>query len=278
MRYLSLDNITDAAAASFAGLPDARQRELVQQLVKHMHAYAKAVKLTHAEWRAGLDFLHRVGDVSTDTRSEFSLMSDVSGLSSLVDMLALADAPASATPGSCLGPFHALGSPWMDNPAQLKGSNEGTPVVLRGRVCNIDGAPLPEATLDFWQNAASGLYWQQDASQPTDNLRCQLRTDAQGCFTIYTLRVVPYQIPLDGPVWHSLVQPAGLHGWRPAHFHLIVSAPGYRSLVTEVFDETDTYLDTDAVFGVRAPLVGRYVEGPEGLKMSVEIRLAALSG
>ncbi len=277
MRNLTLHNITETAAASFAGLQGARQRELVQQLVQHMHAYAKAVKLTHAEWRAGLDFLHRMGDISNDGRSEFSLMSDVSGLSSLVDMLALTDAPANATPGSCLGPFHASGSPWMDNPAKLKGSNEGTPVVLRGRVCNTDGQALPEAALDFWQNAASGLYWQQDASQPTDNLRAQLRMDAEGRFVIHTLRVVPYQIPLDGPVWKSLVQPAGLDGWRPAHFHLIVSAPGYRTLVTEMFDESDAYLDTDAVFGVRAPLVGRYVDGPEGLEMSVEIRLAAVA-
>lgn len=274
MRNLTLDNITQTAAASFAGLPDERQRELVQQLVHHLHAYAKAVKLTHAEWRAGLDFMHRVGDISTDSRSEFSLVSDVSGLSSLIDMLALADAPANATPGSCLGPFHAAGSPWMDNPAQLKGNNLGTPVVLRGRVCNTDGQALPEATLDFWQNAANGLYWQQDASQATDNLRCQLRMDAEGRFTIHTLRGVPYRIPLDGPVWNDLVQPAGLGGWRPAHFHLIVSAPGYRTLVTELFDEADAYLDIDAVFGVRAPLVGRYVNGADGLEMNVEICLA----
>ena len=112
MKNVSFDTITDAAADSFGGLPDERQRELVQQLLRHVHAYAKSVKLTHAEWRAALTFLHRVGDISSDERSEFSLLSDVTGLSSLVDMLASDPSDPNITPGSNLGPFHAAGSPW----------------------------------------------------------------------------------------------------------------------------------------------------------------------
>ncbi len=287
MRSLTLDNITPAAVASFAGLPDARQRELVQALLTHLHGFAKDVKLTHVEWRAALAFLHRVGDISTHTRSEFSLLSDVTGLSSLVDMLASDPADPRITPGSNLGPFHASGSPWMGNPATLIANNPGRRVLLRGRVLDQQGQPLPQATLDFWQNAADGLYWQQDPNQPTDNLRCQLKMDASGGFQIATIRPVPYQIPLDGPVWHELVQPAGLSGWRPAHFHLIVAAPGYRTLVTELFDAEDPYLDSDAVFGVREVLVGQYqtindpvacallgVPGPECLVMDVTLRLA----
>ncbi len=288
MRNVDLNTITEAAVASFAGLPDARQRQLVQGLLQALHGYAKNVQLTHAEWRAGLAFLHRVGDISSDTRSEFSLLSDVTGFSSLIDMLASDPADASVTPGSNLGPFHASGSPWLDNPAPLIGSNAGRRVLLRGRVVDQHGQPLPQATLDFWQNAADGLYWQQDPNQPTDNLRCQLRMDAQGAFSIATIRPVPYQIPLDGPVWHELVQPAGLTGWRPAHYHLIAQAPGHRTLVTEIFDAEDPYLDRDAVFGVREALVGRYtavndaaacallgVAGPECPVMDVVLRLSA---
>ena len=291
MRKLRLDNITETAVASFAGLPDARQRELVQALVAQLHQYAKDVQLTHAEWRAALGFLHRVGDISSDTRSEFSLLSDVTGLSSLVDMLASNPADATVTPGSNLGPFHATGSPWKANPARLIDDNPGRRVLLRGRVCSSSGQPLPDATLDFWQNAADGLYWQQDPKQPTDNLRCQLKMDAAGGFQIATIRPVPYRIPLDGPVWHELVQPAGLSGWRPAHYHLIVSAPGYRTLVTELFDAEDPYLDSDAVLGVRETLVGRYEDlvdaaacallglpGPSCPVMTVELRLALLGG
>ncbi len=255
MRDLRLDNITEVAVASLAGLPDARQRELMQQLVQHLHAYAKAVKLTHAEWRAALAFMHRTGDISSDTRSEFSLLSDVLGLSSLVDLMA---STADATPGSVLGPFHTVGSPWLGNPADLIASNAGQRVLLRGRVLGQRGQPLPDATLDFWQNADNGLYWQLDPEQPRDNLRCQIKVDAQGGWEVATIRARPYQIPTDGPVWHDLVQPAGRDGWRAAHVHMIVSAPGHRSLVTELFDAEDTYLDTDAVFGVRQALIGHY--------------------
>lgn len=255
MRDITLSNITQAASASFEGVPDARRRELLQALVQHLHAYAKATRLTHEEWRAALAFLHRTGDISSDTRSEFSLLSDVLGLSSLVDLIA--SAPG-ATPGSVLGPFHTAGSPWRDNPADLTPGNAGQPVLMRGRVLGPQGQPLPQATLDFWQNADNGLYWQLDPAQPHDNLRCQLRVDEHGRFAVRTIRPRPYQIPTDGPVWHDLVGPAGRSAWRPAHVHLIVQAGGHRTLVTELFDAEDPYLDSDAVFGVRQALVCRY--------------------
>ena len=255
MRNIDLDSITRVAAESFDGIADARRRELLQQLVVHLHRYAKEMRLTHDECRAALSFLHRVGDISSESRSEFSLLSDVLGLSSVVDLLA--SAPGT-TPGSVLGPFHAVGSPWRDNPVNLIGNNAGERVVLRGQVTDSTGRPLPEATLDFWQNADNGLYWQMDSSQPPDNLRCQLKVNAGGRFEIATIRPKPYPIPTDGPVWKDLVEPAGRSAMRPAHFHLIVSAPGHRTLVTEVFAATDAYLDTDAVFGVREALVARY--------------------
>ena len=255
MRNITLANITQAAGDSFAGLPDARRRELMQQLVQHLHAFARDTHLTHDEWRAAIAFLHRTGDISNESRSEFGLLSDVLGLSSLVDLLASPEGVPSATPGSVLGPFHTAGSPWKANPVDLTPGNPGEQVLIRGRVRGPEGQALPEATLDFWQNAANGLYWQLDPGQPPDNLRCQLRVAADGGFAIRTLRPQPYQIPTDGPVWHDVVGPAGRTAWRPAHVHVIVSAPGFRTLVTELFDAADPWLDRDAVFGVRAPLV-----------------------
>ena len=252
--------------------------------MRHLHGYAREHRLTHAEWRAALGFLHRTAAMTDGSRSEFSLFSDVTGVSSLVDLLATDPA---ATPGSVLGPFHAAGSPWVANPANLIGNNDGQRVLLRGRVTGAQGLPLPAATLDFWQNASNGRYWQQDPAQPTDNLRCQLQVDGRGGFEIATVRAVPYQIPTDGPVWLDLVQPAGRGSWRPAHFHVIVSAPGHRTLVTEIFDAEDAYLDRDAVFGVREALVGRYesvtegdactrlgVAGPQCLVMQFDVRLS----
>ena len=164
-------------------------------------------------------------------------------------------------------------------------------MVLRGRILDVNGKPLPEASLDYWQNADNGFYWQVDSAQPTDNLRCQLNVDADGRFEIATIRPVPYQIPTDGPVWFDLVQPAQRGSWRSAHAHVIVSAPGHRSLVTELFDAEDPYLDNDAVFDVREVLIGTFIstkdaamcarygiEGDTCLVMDVELRLAANPG
>ncbi|MDP3822277.1 MAG: dioxygenase [Burkholderiales bacterium] len=273
MKDIRLDNLTPAVVASFAGVQDERQRELLQQLVRHLHAYATATQLTHAEWRAALAFLHRVGDISSASRSEFSLLSDVLGLSSLVDLLG---SVPGATPGSVLGPFHTVGSPWRANPADLTDGNAGEVVLLRGRVLDILGQPLPQATIDFWQNAANGLYWQMDDTQPQDNLRCQMQADAAGRFSIRTIRPQPYQIPTDGPAWHDVVGPAGRSAWRPAHYHLIVQSPGHRTLVTEVFDAADPYLESDAVFGVRAALVRPCVsvDDADVPVMSIDIVLA----
>lgn len=269
MRDIRLDNLTEVAVQTFAGAPEARRRELSQALVRHLHGFAKEVRLTHEEWRAAIAFFHRVGDISSPERSEFTLLSDVLGLSSLVDLL---NSPPQATAGSVLGPFHTAGSPWLDNPANLIGDNAGERVLLRGCVRNPQGTPLPAATLDVWQNAANGKYWQMDPDQPHDNLRCQLRVNTQGGYEIATIRPMPYCIPTDGPVWTDLVEPAQRSAWRPAHFHVIVQAPGHRTLVTEVFDETDPYLDTDAVFGVRQGLIGRYAaveDAPAAARMGL---------
>lgn len=254
MRNLTKDNITATVQASFDALPTARQRALLKSLVAHLHAFASETALTHAEWRAGLEFLHSAARMTTDTRSEFSLMSDVFGLSSMVDLTA---SRPGATEGSVLGPFHARGSPRMASGANLIGANAGQVVVLRGSVSDAEGNPIRGATVDFWQNADNGLYWQQDSNQSQDNLRCLMTVEADGRFELATIRPRPYAVPDDGPVG-ALMRVAQRNTMRPAHFHLIIEATGYTSIVTEMFDPDDPYLDNDAVFGVRESLVVRY--------------------
>ena len=251
MKNVTRDNLTDTVKDSFSQIDDARLQHLVERLVHHLHAFASETQLSHDEWREGLAFLHRASDISSPSRSEFTLMSDVLGLSSLVDLLA---ARPGATEGSVLGPFHTRGSPWVDNGASLIRDNTGEPVLVRGRVTDVDGQPLAGATVDFWQNADNGMYWQLDDKQPQDNLRCQLKVQADGHFELSTIRPRPYLVPTDGPIG-ELLRVAHREAWRPAHFHIIVEAPGYRSLITEVFDAADPWLDQDAVFGVRASLV-----------------------
>lgn len=251
MKNITRDNLTDTVKSSFANIDDERQRHLINRLVHHLHAFARETDLSHEEWREGIAFLHRMAEISSPSRSEFTLLSDVLGLSSLVDLLA---ARPGATEGSVLGPFHTRGSPWVENGSNLIRDNAGEAVLIQGRVTDTNGQPLANATIDFWQNADNGMYWQMDDSQPQDNLRCQLKVQADGCFELATIRPRPYLVPTDGPVG-ELLRVSHRDAWRPAHFHIIVEAPGYRSLITEVFDEADPWVEKDAVFGVRASLV-----------------------
>lgn len=251
MKNITRSNLTDTVKSSFSNIDDERLKHLVNRLVHHLHAFASETQLTHDEWREGIAFMHRAAEISDASRSEFTLMSDVLGLSSLVDLMA---ARPGATEGSVLGPFHTRGSPWVDNGANLVRDNAGEVVLLQGRVTDIEGKPLANATIDFWQNADNGMYWQMDDSQPQDNLRCQIKVDADGHFELATIRPRPYLVPTDGPVG-ELLRVSHRDAWRPAHFHIIVEAPGYRSLITEVFDDADPWVEKDAVFGVRASLV-----------------------
>ncbi len=251
---IDLATITDEVVKEY-DLGDKRANELVQTLIRYLHAYAREVQLTHAEWRQALTFLTKAAQFTNESRNEFSLISDVIGISSLVNLLA---SPAGATPGSVLGPFHVHDSREQPNNVDLRGAQAGTPTLFRGRVLSSDGKPL-QALIDFWQNADNALYPQMDPGQDYHNLRCKLRTDADGSFAFRTVLPQPYGIPEDGPVG-DLVRKAGRTCMRPAHFHTIVTADGYRPVTTEIFFEGDPYLETDAVFGVREKLVTRVTQ------------------
>lgn len=246
---MNSESITDHAIAQFQW-QDPRSGALMAALVLHLHGFARETNLSHAEWRMALRFLTEMGAITDDARNEFSLLSDVLGLSSLVDLLH--SAPG-ATPGSVLGPFHVHDSRPRDTGVDLAVGQAGIPTLFLGSVRNHEGQALL-AEVDFWQNADNGMYPQQDAAQDPHNLRCKLRTDAQGCFSLRTVQPKPYSVPTDGPVG-ALLRAGKRHCMRPAHFHLIVSAQGYLPVTTEIFWAEDPYLDSDAVFGVRPNLV-----------------------
>jgi hydroxyquinol 1,2-dioxygenase len=251
VRNVNDSTLTAAVIASFAKSDNARFRFLVEKLIAHLHAYARETSLTPEEWKAGIDFLYHAGKISDAARNEFILTSDVLGLSSLVDML---QSGRNATERSTLGPFHADDSPLLAVGGDLKRNNDGDTLLVRGRVMAADGTAIANATLDFWQAAANGFYWQQDPAQDKNNLRCKMIADGEGRYAFTTIRPAPYTVPYDGPVG-GLLRAGGRHAWRPAHLHFIVSAPGYRALTTEVFFADDKWVDEDAVFGVRESLV-----------------------
>jgi hydroxyquinol 1,2-dioxygenase len=254
MAHVTEQTITEAVTRSFDRSTNERFRFLISLLVNHFHEFAKETSLTHDEWRVGLEFLTRASRFTNAHRNEFVLTSDVLGLSSLVDLL---NSSPGATEGSVLGPFHAQSSPMVPVGADLIKDNQGDPVLLRGRVLDLEGRPIRGAMLDFWQTAANGLYPAQDPNQHPDNLRCRMRTDDDGKYAMKVIRPSAYTVPYDGPVG-DLLRVGGRHAWRPAHFHFIVGAPGFRSVVTELFNEDDSYIEQDAAFGVRDGIVVKF--------------------
>ena len=246
MGNLNQDNITQAVIASFANTADPRLKEIMTSLVQHLHAFAREVKLTEAEWFKGIEFLTRCGHITDDKRQELILLSDVLGLS----MLTVAmnnDKPAGCTEATVFGPFHVEGAPHYELGDDVANGAKGTPCVVRGTVKGIGGEPIPGAYLDVWQSDDDGLYDVQHADLGHAQARGILKADAQGRYH-----------------FRSIVEATGRHPWRPAHLHFLVKAPGYETLITHVFRDHSDYLDSDAVFGVRQSLVCDWVQQADG--------------
>jgi len=266
------DALLGEVLAAFADAPDRRLATLITRLVEHLHAYAREVELTAAERRTAIDFLTAVGQVSGPARQEFEMLSDVLGVSSLVETMGSAD---EATLQTLTGPFYVPGAPERAfGESMVERSGGGTPAVLEGRVTGADGEPIAGAVLDVWQNAENQLYAVQDPDQPEGNLRGRYLTRDDGRYEIRTIRPVPYRIPEDGPVG-ALLRQTNRHPWRAAHIHMIVTHPDYVRLTTEVFDADSDYLDSDAVFGVAPELVRSFAEERGTLRTRFDIVLAA---
>lgn len=260
MRSVTRDTITQAFLDYSGPETDPRLKSVLESLVRHLHAFAVENNLTHAEWRKGLELLTKAGEITDSERNEFVLFSDVLGLSSLVDMI---NSPDEGTPSSVLGPFHMLGAPDLAVGGDMKGDNVGDTVIVTGTVCEPDGKPIAGAEIEIWQTADNGLYSNQDPDQSEYNLRGHMVVGEDGRYLFTTVRPSPYAVPDDGPVG-ELLHATGRDPWRPSHLHFIITAPGFRSLVTEVFPSDDPYLDVDAVFGVREKLIMIYEKQSAG--------------
>lgn len=250
------EDVTAAAVASFEGCRDARLREVMQALVRHLHAFAAEVGLTEEEWRAGLRILAETGRITDERRQEFILWSDTLGLSMLVDAICHRTPPGATEP-TVLGPFYVPGAPMREYGESIAEQAAGVPAWVHGRVLDLGGRPIPGAQLDVWQNGDDLLYAVQDPDAPDTHLRGRFRTRGDGSYAFLGVRPVAYPIPHDGPVGRML-EATGRHPWRPAHIHMIVSAPGYETVTTHIFDAAGDYLDSDAVFAVKPSLLRRF--------------------
>ncbi len=262
MRDLTEDTLTEETIRRLQTTADPRLRQISGALVRHLHAFIKEIEPTQNEWAAGVDFLTRVGQMCDDKRQEFILLSDVLGVSMLVDAINHR-MPQGATESTVLGPFFVDNRPSLPLGANMAARMPGTPMFINGSVRDLQGNPIVGAAVDIWHSDEEGYYDVQHAeAEPA--MRGRFMTNDQGRFWLWSVRPKYYPIPSDGPVGEMLAA-QGRHPFRPEHVHFMISAPGYETLVTHVFAEDDPYLDSDVVFGVKNSLVTPYIEHPAGL-------------
>ena len=257
------EQITQNVLASIANTPNPRLKAVMTSLIEHLHNFIRDVELTQDEWALAIQFLTRTGQICDDKRQEFILLSDITGVTMLVDAINHRS-PGEATESTIFGPFYREGAPELPMGASISQDRRGEPAVVTGRVLSIDRTPIPDALLDVWETNENGLYEQQDPDQPDMNLRGKFRADSEGRYCFVGIKPVSYPIADDGPVG-QLLRSLGRHPYRPAHIHLLVSAAGFAPVTTHLFVQGDPYLDSDAVFGTKDSLVVEFArhDSPE---------------
>jgi hydroxyquinol 1,2-dioxygenase len=264
-RELDEHNITEAVIERFAQAPDPRVKEICTVLVKHLHNFVREIRPTEEEWGYAIDFLTRTGKICDGNRQEFILLSDTLGVSTLVDSINFPVQPG-VTKSTVLGPFWTQEMPDHKLGDDITGAMKGEPCYVYGTLKSSDGTPLANAQFDVWHSDDDGFYdvqqMQKMGNKPAG--RGRFHTDKDGKFWFWSIKPTCYPVPTDGPVGEML-RGQGRHPWRPAHLHFIFYAPGHRKLVTHIFDPTDKYIDSDAVFGVKESLIREYKEHPPGV-------------
>jgi protocatechuate 3,4-dioxygenase beta subunit len=251
-------DITQAALRSFDQTADPRTKELLRAAVQYLHAFAVETNLTTNELIKLAEILTAAGKISDASRHEFLLMSDIMGLTMVVDYNTN-QKPAGAFESSVLGPFYRAGAPWIEMGGDIcRQEGAGTPAFVSGRVLSTDGTPVRDAVLDIWQVPANGMYENTDSSQVEYNCRGRLRCGEDGTYRFWTVKPVPYPIPKDGPAG-IILDAAHRHNMRAAHIHVIVEAAGFEKVISELFVAGDPYIETDAVFGVKDSLTIEFV-------------------
>lgn len=262
MQDLDLDALTQSVIDRFADTPDARLKEIVTSLVRHLHAFAREVNLTETEWFEGIEFLTATGQKCSDTRQEFILLSDVLGLSMLTVAINNQKPPA-CTEATVFGPFYVQDAPYYENGDDVANGASGQPCKVQGKVRGLDGEPVPNAVMEVWQADDEGHYDVQIEGLEHAQARGVLKSRPDGSFEFRTIVAEAYPIPTDGPVGRML-EATRRSPWRPAHLHFMIRADGYETLITHVFRRDDAYLEADPVFGVRRSLIADWLPQNDG--------------
>jgi catechol 1,2-dioxygenase len=256
-------DVTVAATAVMERTADPRLREIMVSLVRHLHGFVRDVGLTEAEFREATALLAEMGRQSTDTHNEVVLMAGSLGVSALVCLLNNGDQGNTETAQSLLGPFWRLHSPRTENGGSIvRSDTPGAALFVTGRVVDPAGHPVAGAEVDVWHASPVGLYENQDPEQAEMNLRGKFTTDAEGCFAFRSVMMIGYPIPTDGVVGR-LLKAQDRHPYRPAHLHALIVKPGFKVLISQVYDPADPHIDSDVQFGVTKALLGDFMRHDE---------------
>jgi protocatechuate 3,4-dioxygenase beta subunit len=248
------EQVTEAVLSETRQIADPRTQEIVQSLIRHLHSFAREVRLTEREFNTAINLVSRLGQLTTDSHNETRLIAGSLGLSTLVCLMNNAGSSA-----NLLGPFWRQGAPFVENGGSIvRSPTPGVPLFVTGHVRDAQGKPIADANVDVWHASTRGLYENQDPSQAEWNLRGTLRTDAAGAFRYRTIKPAGYPVPAGGPT-EQLLKVQHRHPFRPAHLHALIYKPGYKTIPTQTYSNDDDILESDAQFGVTVSSVGHYV-------------------
>jgi catechol 1,2-dioxygenase len=258
------DDVTPFVLAAMANTSDARLHTIVTSLVRHLHAFVREVRPTEDEYEAGLRILNSIGQATDDSHNEAVLYCDALGISTLIDLINN-DGMQGETMSALLGPFYRGEAPTYDygESIALEPDEDGAPLTMEGRVLDVSGAPIAGATLDVWQASPKGMYENQDPDQPNFNLRGKFTTDADGRYKFHSLKPAGYPVPTHTPTG-DLLRLQKRSPFRPAHLHFIVSAPEHKTLITQIFADTDEAMLNDVVFGAKKQIAADMIETSDG--------------
>ena len=257
--YFTEADSAEVVMGSIDRTGEERLLQIMDVVIRHLHAAVKEIEPTQEEWFQAIQFLTKTGQMSDEWRQEFILLSDVLGVSMLVDAINNRK-PGGATETTVLGPFYVENAPVLENGADTCMDGKGEPLVVHGKVRSVEGAPIEGARLDVWQCNDDGFYdVQQKGIQPDFNLRGIFHSQKDGGYWFRAVKPRPYPIPDDGSVG-MLLKKLGRHPNRPAHLHYIVGADGYEEITTHIFVPDDIYIDSDAVFGVKESLLADFIK------------------
>ena len=258
------EDVTPAVLGEIARAPDPRFREVMSALVRHLHAFAREIKLTEAEFQAAASYIAAIGQKSNESHNEAVLMAGSLGLSTLVCLLNNGNNGATETTANLLGPFWRADSPATENGGSIVRSPiPGEPIFVNAWIKDPQGQPIAGAEVDVWHSSTEGYYENQDPAQADMNLRGKFTSDADGHIAFRSIKPAGYPIPVDGPVG-DLLRAQKRANMRPAHLHFLIYKPGFKTHISQVYTDDDPNLETDSQFGVTRALIGHYVRHDTG--------------